>query len=316
MKYYFNILLIFTILMRVNLSTASAQENLQNTLDFVPLTSATLSVLGYSVSETFKPMTHFKKDDLELTLNGFFNKYQIITKLGDGTTCYGDNLNSYSIGFDISYACTDDIFIDLLASYVNVDGNIEIGGSSKNYKLKSVAYSFQGGLGYDFMESDSWSVPVIGGLGVVKISSKGEQLSESIIPLYLTAGTIDQYLYRTYFSAGISYKFSFFENTFKVTPYMLVMIDLNQPKTKGEITGYTTATPVVGRFNIGDTYTKEGGDPQAIFPGVKFDYLSDSSWSASISISGLIFNSIDWYSETFLSGMKVRSYTLSITYKI
>lgn len=252
------------------------------------------------ISDILNPMTHYDAGNFQISATPVYFEIPVLSAEHDDQR--GDDLKGYGIGVTAGYALNDDFFLQVIYSYITTTGAIN------KYEDDMLAYRLDGphtynslmaGIGYDFMDSDKWSLPLTAGLGITNYITDLDVTSTYYPPdlkVKSDSNVMDYYL-----GIAISRKFSVWDMFFKITPYIY----------------YFQCDPIPYRFssvsNPAYNFTENSMTGDGIVPGIRFVYLKDGL-SISVSVNGLFSNYSNLYNNTFFEGLEMTTYSVTITY--
>jgi len=304
-KYCFSFCIIIVLLI---IAKGSLYANLAD-----PHTQGLKNSSQYFMSESFTPMTFFSEGAFDVVLMPMYFKIDIIAGgVGNNNSVDATDTYGYALSTNFNYAVNDRWFINLSYTGMTYDGDMtDITNNSIMYTSKDsiTTHTLQLGGGYDlwYLFSDHqvhWSFPVFCGVTLmyydIDITQNNSPFSASSTNIgnYTGSGVLKGYS----LGAGASLRFSFFEQNFIITLYTLYVGFMDEYNLDYTYNGTT----------INQSY-EAGGD---FYPGLRFTYLlPDSHWSFSLSVSGLVGSEFNYYNEKFLSGLKIYTASLALTYR-
>jgi len=188
----------------------------------------------------------------------------------------------------------------------NVEQYNEVGLSYNTEISKFDSYGIIAGLSYDCINffsgrNTKWSLPVLVGLNHQQFS----------VVLKSTSSTSNEYVegenygyYRRYvIGVALSRSFDLFGVNIKFTPYLLYFSD------------FLSAPALHVTHSNGTKYDVEMESGTCYLPGFSVQYISEGSWSFGLSLGGIISSNIDYYSENFLEGLQMKTFSITATYR-
>ncbi len=256
------------------------------------------------ISDSFVPMTHYREGEWTGT---FVPSYFKVTRASDDPEFKGDGLDGFSFGFGGGYALTDRFVAYAIFSYMGIDGTLKPTSGwydGEGVKTEYSLINFNLGLGFDFIKGSKWSAPVFVGFGVHSFDLKlaYPEIAHPVLPGNVTASARGEEIFGS-FNLGIAASRIIFDSI-KVTPYYLLMVGLNRPTIRADITGAVDLTNKVKMDSIA-----------ASMLGLSISFMPTSSISVSMSIGGLLTSSTQFYNRIFLDGMEMFSLVMAVTYR-
>jgi hypothetical protein len=256
------------------------------------------------VVDSFVPMTHYNEDNYVVSI---VPAYFTVQKAYDDPEINGNELKGYGAGTGFGYATSDRMLIYGIAAYMHFDGRLSSafykGLDANNYQMK-VDYSIislYSGIGYDVVESSSFSLPLFAGIFIQKYNGTGSLPEISNTKLSVNSSA-------TLFGVSLGIAPSFkYNDLFKITPYYLVSYSLKKPEATAKI---TTTVP----FTMTANYDVPTKNVKASMVGLALTWLSSKSISLSLSLGGWIRNETPWYNKTFLNGLQMKSAVLVVSF--
>lgn len=264
-----------------------------------------INVTSSIIADSFTPMTHYNEEDWTTTLVPAYFK---IKKLYDDRDLQGDNLKGYYLGFGGGYAINNRLIVYGALAYLKIDGTIY----SRDYPDYQADTAFNmlalsTGLGFDLVESDTWSIPVYLGVCLQKYDA---EITPPLFPdtyNYTVTVTGSGILYGP--TAAIAVSREFF-NRLRITPYFLMLWNMNKP----ELTAETTTQLPFPPYNMKYSYEMEVQTNRARMVGLNITLKSNSPFSFSLSAGGLLTSSTRYYNNKFLNGLEMMSIVAAISY--
>lgn len=272
--------------------------------------------------ETFTPMTHYKDDDFRVTATPMYSKITTLFKdPGAPEKVEGDNLDGKAVGIAFNYAISRHLsFVTLFSGVIMKGGAVEAlqtpDGNGKSYliDMDNRSYSLHAGLGYDFIAGDNWSLPIVIGPYFQQYDVSMRYRSTWYNDPYPSMKIQGKgYMYGLFLCAAVSRKAEVLGHNFKISPYLMFYSDyLNNPKV--DITVVESNYSKVPAGTQGDIELKKLKCRADLLPGFKLEYISKSSISLSVSVSGVLSRYMSFYNDKFLYGVDSANYMVSVTY--
>lgn len=283
------------------------------------------NVASSIIADSFSPMTHYKKGEIMISFSpAYFN----IKKAYNDPEITGDNLTGFSLGFGTGYALTDNILLYGIFAGMKIDGGLkakttELNTSfplnqietnatvSSNYKL----YSFYLGTGYDFApEKSKWSIILFGGFSFQKyiVDANYNYTTPTSLPFQYSLNSRisgNNELYGLTLSLITSRQIT---DKIKLSPYFLYNRSLNKPKIQMDIVQQITAPSTSTEE---ETNNSNLDNTNLNMFGFDIAYLATDKISISFNIGGMITSTTSLYNDTFLNGLSINSFIMSISYK-
>ncbi len=286
-----------------------ATSNYAQTVDLDPVSKTIDGITNIAasiVADSFVPMTHYNDNNYTISI---IPAYFSIQKAYDDPEIKGKDLKGYGGGAGFGYATNNRIMFYGIAAYMQFDGKLTgsfYKGITNDSFTMYVDYSITAlytGIGYDLVESESFSLPLFTGIFVQHYNGSGS------LPEYLnTRLSVDSSSNLFGFSIGIapSYKYN---DMFKITPYYLFSYSLNEPDATAKIVNTT-----IPLLPVSFEYDLHTDNVKASMIGLTLTWLSSKSLSLSLSVGGWIRNETSWYNETFLNGLQMKSAVLVVSF--
>lgn len=251
------------------------------------------------IADSFSPMTHYKERDTFFQLTPLYFE---VEKLAKDSEWNVRDLNGFALGAGFGHAFSSSLLFYGIATFLNIEGKLKSSLESEpSFQLLALA----SGIGYDLLPGNkTFSLPLFTGI-VLQYYNADSPLTVPSLPgadVTLEGNGLVLGL-----SAGIAFSAQFF-NWIKATPYLLCLQNLNSyslaaktqitvpfPQTLSTDVSTQTKTMVMFGFNIG------------LIPG--------KNWDISLILGGTLSSLSEFYNDTFLNGLKIKTYGLSVTYK-
>ena len=280
------------------------------------------NVASSIVSDSFSPLTHYKKDDFMVSITP---AYFQVEKAYDSPEITSDDMNGFSLGFGAGYAITDDILLYGIFAGMDVDGKLTakideggifssiVGNATINADFQF--YSLYFGAGYDFFPNESkWSIILFGGISFQQYmvdanysytTPTGTPVLEYNIDAKISGS--DQ-LYGATMSLVASREIF---DLVRISPYFLYNRSINKPTITLDMVETETAPTSGTRKEIRDVDLENVS--LSMF-GLDVSVLASDNLSFALSIGGFITSSTSVYNDTFLNGLSMNSLVFTVTY--
>lgn len=259
------------------------------------------------VSDAFTPMTHFNKNDIQFSLTPVYLHLPLgYDKKRENVL---DDFYCKAAGFNVGYAISDRWVTGIFYDYCDVTGKI---GYNNNGNISildgnQTIQSYMFIVGYDFLESESNSLPLIFGIGKKYIKVDMDISGTTYPPDYTVKSNCNSVLY--FIGLVYSWKLTISDIDFKFTPY-LYYIDSGRP----EFTFISESSP-------SDNYSATGLSGETIIDGFHFGCIYDGlgiTFSVNSEYTDYYYNSFD---NVILNGLymlyvgvKELAYTVTFSY--
>lgn len=259
-----------------------------------------INVTSSIISDSFTPMTHYSEGDWNMTL---VPAYFTVSRVFDDPDLRGDDLKGWELGFGGGYALSDRWLLYGIFAAMRIEGEV-YDNDYADFRADTTytLYSLNAGFGYDIINGDSkWSLPLFFGISIERYSAD-IGLPPITFPIYTEVDVSGEGMIYG-LSGGVAVSREFL-GAVRITPYFLMLRSINQP----ELTANFTALPIPYEINF-------KLDPvNASMFGLNVTYVTDSSFSISISAGGYLTSSSGFYNDAFLDGLRMKSVVIAITY--
>ena len=275
--------------------------------------------------DTFNPLTHYKDGDLYLSASPVYFMVERLRKGGAKDQVRGEDMNGYALALSTNYAITDHWQITAGFTGVRMKGDaIEEGPYRVGFtetvvdkfrnNCENSSEFYQLGLGFDPLHGSNWSIPIL--IGGYAQHYKSDIYFNSLVPDYPnTVSKESGMVYGITAAVAFSWKFDIFNVFFKLTPYVMVIHPLTLMDMKATIVSYPAGSDPWHNQFIGSTITRDNVGNTNVLPGLRFAYVSESNISVAVSISGLAFTQVNFYNDALLSGLKLTTFLVSVSYQ-
>lgn len=261
-----------------------------------------VNVTSSIISDSFTPMTHFSTGNWTVSV---VPAYFDISRVFDDPDVRGHDLRGFSLGLGGGYALTDRWMAYGIAAFLKTAGTLkgEFYGPGTDYRVKVdySLYSFHGGIGYEIIEDDKWSMPVFGGLSLqgynadIAFPEPDANTDATVSGSGVIAGI----------NIGIALSRTIY-NYFRITPYFLFIQSFNKPELEADL--------IVGGFPIpGQTVSMKAITAGML--GLNCSIIPSDSFSVNFSLGGLFSSGTRFYNRVFLDGLEMLSIVVSVTYR-
>lgn len=259
-----------------------------------------INVTSSIISDSFTPMTHYSEGDWSMTL---VPAYFTVSRVFDDPDLRGDDLQGWALGFGGGYALSDRWLLYGIFATMRIEGEVY----DKDYADFRVdttytLYSLNAGFGFDIIGGDSkWSIPLFLGISIERYTADIDVPPITGPPIIEVDVSGDGMIYGL--SGGVAVSREFFRKV-RITPYFLMLRSINQPEMTADFTAFLISEEM--DFKL---------DPVAAsMLGLNITYVTDSSFSISISAGGYLTSSSGFYNDAFLDGLRMKSVVIAITY--
>lgn len=282
----------------------------QNTSDII---SSLGNINDLMIIDNYYPLTHFSEGTMSFTISATIYKVNDLYDIrGRGSLSGWNGVITYN------YALSNSIVLFAALSRTYIQGTV------KHYAMDNTIGSITDGsaklysapitIGYDIINcflldnNSHWSIPLHAGIMYQRYE----------MDFYYTRFTEkirihgSENLIRPFISLTLSRKFNVFSINFSFSPYLLY---IDKP-LNGEPAISAKFEDSPSSEQIGTSYPLIINSERNIYPGLNLTYLSDSNWSLTTSISGLVGNKYNYYNDIFLSGLSLVKYSIAFTYYI
>ena len=269
------------------------------------------NVTASIISDSFTPMTHYTEGDFSVVLVPAYFKVDKLSREGD---LQSDDFTGIAAGIGAGYAFSERLMIYGIFSGMKAEGEI-YSREFPEYRADAYyeMYTLNAGLGFELIDGVNWSIPVYLGISLQRYKAEiTPPRIQQTVPIINQQVTADVYiegnglLYGPTFAVAVSR--SVF-NVFRVTPYYLLLWNLNAPELTAKASAGTNAfTSLKGEYKLKIKETR------ASMFGLCLTYINSDSLSVSISAGGLIGSATGYYNKKFLDGLEMISIVAALTY--
>ncbi len=271
-------ILIFFISIAVNVS---AQTNPIES-EVVDRTVSGLETLARTaISASFIPLSDYDKGDLLFIGSPGFMK---IRDAYQSPEISGDPLYGGTLVLGAGYALSDRFMVYGIFTGLYTDGTLSASWTGDE-KLEASArmsfFSLFGGVGYEVLETEYFSLPVYLGLntGIISLNLEYPDITEGI---FTYSGSTSGTDFLTGFSGGIAAKVKY--RQFSLSPYFLYMVNFNgaEFKTETEVTA--------GAYSDSLELTHSIDPYRGAYFGLTLGVSSRTGWFYNLSLKNLFPN--------------------------
>jgi hypothetical protein len=259
-----------------------------------------INVTSSIISDSFTPMTHYDDGDWNVTLVPAYFK---VSRVFDDPDLRGDDLKGWALGIGGGYALSDRWLLYGIFAAMRIEGEV-YDRDYADFRVDTTytLYSLNAGFGFDIIGGDSkWSIPLFFGISIERYSADIGVPPITGPPVTEVDVSGEGMIYGL--SGGFAVSREFF-GKFRITPYFLMLRSINQPELTANFTSLIISEEM--DFKL---------DPvSASMLGLNITYVTDRSFSISISAGGYLSSSSGFYNDKFLDGLRMKSVVIAITY--
>lgn len=251
------------------------------------------------IADSFSPMTHYKANDRFFQLTPLYFE---VEKLAKDSEWEAKDLNGFALGAGYGHAFSSSLLFYGIATFLNIEGKLE---SSLQSELSFKLLALSSGIGYDLLsDNKTFSLPLFAGIVLQYYSVDSPVTVPSLpgVPVTLEGNGLVLGL-----SAGIAFSAQFFD-WIKATPYLLVLQNLNS---------YSLAAKTQISFPLPQTLSADvpmETKTMGMF-GFNIALIPSENWDISVILGGTLSSLSQFHNDTFLNGLRIKTYGLSVTYK-
>ncbi len=277
-------------------------------------------------SDTFYPKTHFQENEIFLSVTPAYYSVEVFceqesTPGSYGYTVTGDDANVFGVNMAVDYCINRDWMLFTSLTVMKSGGKITNTSStgSKEFTEGDMTTLYQNiGFGYEFLNSDKWSFPMYLGFAYRKFFVDMTGTNDSPYnTLYRADIDSTDCVYGFFIGFSVARRFVLLDNNFKLVFFMTW--DGFDEEIEFDITVTDSSDPLkIGARSKSESCATPHSDffLSGPLPGLKFTWESQNSISLSISINGFISNTINWYNDYFIEGLKYKYASITVSYRL